>query len=216
MCICEEKKSFWKKGESRLGKDREETTPRIGQNDDISQDNPDYRFGYIVRPQPNHLTGAFGGNQGRPYPRPVQNPLQGHPSNGILVGPGGPTGVIGRPRPYYNNGFGGNGYGIGGFPQQGYGLQGFPGQAQGFPGQGLGFGGGLFGQQGFGGGAGGFGAFGNPGFPNLPNFAKLRNGPSFTSNNLHLGRRIYDDPGKDSEVEVNRSEKLTNKISDKI
>lgn len=44
------------------------------------------------------------------------NPLGNHPANGILVGPGGPTGVYGRPPNYggpnsFNGGFGGPGFG---------------------------------------------------------------------------------------------------------
>lgn len=44
------------------------------------------------------------------------NPLGNHPANGVLVGPGGPTGVYGRPPNYagpnsFNGGFGGPGIG---------------------------------------------------------------------------------------------------------
>lgn len=203
--VCEDK-WVWKREsqeKARLSKsrDREETTPRSGQNDEISNDYPDYSefgnnaaFGYGGGPQQAQFSGGYGG---RPYPRPGHNPLQGHPSNGVLVGPGGPTGIIGRPRPnnYYNNGYGGNNFGPqgfgsgdfgGGFPQgagfpgQGFGAQGLPGQGQGFgaqglPGQGPGFPGGFSGQQGFGGGLGGFG--GASGFPNgQGGFAQLQQG----------------------------------------
>ena len=55
-------------------------------------------------------------------------PQQNHhnPANGILVGPGGPTGVFGRPR--YPQHFGGGGFG---YPQQ---FPGYPNQF-GFDGQ---------------------------------------------------------------------------------
>jgi hypothetical protein len=111
----------------------------------------------------------------------------GYPQNGILVGPGGPTGMIGRPYGFGNgfNGisgghggqFHGAGLGIGG----GYGGQ-FPGAGHGggyggqFPGAGLGIGGGYGGQfpgagigigGGFNGGFNnqGFGGIGGDGFP---------------------------------------------------
>lgn len=48
---------------------------------------------------------------------------QGNPANGILVGPGGPTGIIGRPyygQGYPQHGFGGFGYG----PQANFGFEG--------------------------------------------------------------------------------------------
>lgn len=213
-CVCEDKWIWKRDSQEKSAKYsvREETTPRNGQNDDISNDYPDYsQFGNnaAVGPQQSQFGGGFGGNQGgglgRPYPRPGLNPLQGHPSNGVLVGPGGPTGVIGRPRPFYNNGYGGfgnnnvgpQGFGAGaggvypqgqGFPGQGFGGQGLPGQgfggqgpsSQGFGGQGpasQGFGGGFPGLQGFG-GLGGFG--GGSGFPNVPGgqagFSQLQQG----------------------------------------
>lgn len=45
-----------------------------------------------------------------------------HPANGILVGPGGPTGIIGRPygQRYPQHGFGGFGYD----PQANFGFEG--------------------------------------------------------------------------------------------
>lgn len=251
-CTCDDK-WVWKREtqqKARLSKDRdrEETTPRNGQNQEINNDYPDYSefgnngaFGYGGGPQLNQFTGGFGANQGpgigRPFPRPEQNPLQGHPSNGILAGPGGPTGIIGRPRPYYNNGYGGGfggnngglpGFGLGaggefgGFPPgQGFGAQGIPGQ---------GFGGGFPGQQGLGGFGGGLG------FPNVPGgqagFAQLQqglNGGGFGNyglippNQLGLnlggqygGRPFFDEPEKDNKVEGKSSEKLTTKISNKI
>lgn len=204
-CICDNK---W----THAGKDREETTSRIGENDDISNDNPAFRnkaFGYAGGPQLNHFTGAFGGNQGGNF----GNPLQGHPSNGILVGPGGPTGIIGRPRPYYNNnnGFGSSAFGLGGN------FGGYPGQTfggQGLPGQGQGFGGGFTGQQGYGTGLGGFGG---SGFPNIfgQGFTQLHKGINYglvTPNQFQYGGRTLENQSENRK----KSEKLINKISDKI
>lgn len=50
------------------------------------------------------------------------NPLGNHPTNGILVGPGGPTGVYGRPQNFNGgSGFGGPGFGGPGFGGPGFG-----------------------------------------------------------------------------------------------
>ncbi|XP_017127574.1 glycine-rich cell wall structural protein [Drosophila elegans] len=82
--------------------------------------------------------GVVGGGVGGGY--------GGNP--GVLVGPGGPTGIIGRPQVYPNpyqpgfGGFSGGQNGIGGYPGGGYaGVgQGFPGSSlgTGFPGTGVG------------------------------------------------------------------------------
>lgn len=126
---------------------------------------------------PIRTGGKYGlllGGQGGYYP-----PVKGNPANGILVGPGGPTGIIGRP-PHLRPGVGypgGNypgGYpgGIGGgYPGGGGGYPGYPGGA-GYPGQG-GYPGGYPGQGGYPGGypgggypgQGGHGGFGAGGYP---------------------------------------------------
>jgi hypothetical protein len=90
-------------------------------------------------------------------PGPLGYPQQNNLANGLLVGPGGPTGIIGRPgfSPY--QGGAGGGYPGGGFSHPGY----PPRQPFGFEGQHNGIGGGQF-NPAFAGGGGGFGQGINP------------------------------------------------------
>ncbi|CRK91729.1 CLUMA_CG005364, isoform A [Clunio marinus] len=154
-------------------------------------------FGYGQQPFPG-AGGFLGGGVGGPfgaqgYPHPGQfqgghhpGGLGNHISNGILVGPGGPTGIVGRPYgkrypPYYGGGYPGGGIGYGshgglGFEGHHNGIGGpgiggqFGGHQQPFPGGPHGHGGQFGGQQPFiqGPGQGYPGQFG--GGPYSPNF----------------------------------------------
>lgn len=73
------------------------------------------------------------------------NPLGNSAANGILVGPGGPTGVYGRPPNYVSpNSFNGGGFGPGGIPPGGPGGLGGAGGLGGPGGLYNNFGGGPF------------------------------------------------------------------------
>ncbi|XP_055627643.1 spidroin-2-like [Toxorhynchites rutilus septentrionalis] len=62
---------------------------------------------------PGYTQQGFGGSYGA--------------ANGVLVGPGGPTGIIGRPYKGFNNGYPGASYGPFGNNYGGFGNQGLPG-----------------------------------------------------------------------------------------
>lgn len=99
-------------------------------------------------------------------PDPLGYPQHNNLANGLLVGPGGPTGIIGRPgfSPYQGGGYPGGSYPGGGYLGGGGGLThpGYPPrQPFGFEGQHNSLGGGQF-NPAFAGGAGGFGGGINP------------------------------------------------------
>lgn len=127
--------------------------------------------------------GQFPIHGGNPHGYPQHNNL----ANGLLVGPGGPTGIIGRPRyPHFQGGYPG---GPGGYPHFG---GGYPQQPYGFEGQHNGLGNGLF-NPALGGGYGGIDPY-NQQYPFNPQFGGGPYGPQ------------YDTQGKNSAVK-NKVEK---------
>ncbi|CAH1729686.1 unnamed protein product [Chironomus riparius] len=174
---------FTASGESYNGNNRYQPN-RFGTPQSQANDYPGFGYpqqgSFGVGPYSQFGPGGFPGAQHYPvggasgYPgqfpihggNPLGYPQQNNLANGLLVGPGGPTGIIGRPgfSPYQGGGYPGVG---GGYPQQG-GYSGHPGypprQPFGFEGQHNslgaqhnGFGGGQFnpafaGSGGFGGG----------------------------------------------------------------
>ncbi|KAG5673411.1 hypothetical protein PVAND_003463 [Polypedilum vanderplanki] len=72
--------------------------------------NPQFGLGGGFGTYPQQFPGAFGQYPGQQFPGNYYGGYQ-NPANGILVGPGGPTGIFGRPRyPHYGGSFG--------YPQQ--------------------------------------------------------------------------------------------------
>lgn len=118
----------------------------------------------------------------------------------MLVGPGGPTGILGRPRnPYYPGGYpGGVGYPHFGGPQYG----GFEGQHNGLGG---GFGGGSFNPAFSGGGGGGGGGFG----PHIDPYQNSYN-QQFGGGPYGPYGPYYDDQGKNSAVKNKVEKKSAN------
>lgn len=154
---------------ARAGRDREPTTkrpiPGQPQNDDID-DYPDANNEPTKQNNPYIPPGAventrFGGNLNGFGSFPPIAGFPGNNPNGILVGPGGPTGIIGRPQTQYP---------AGGVPSAFPAVQGgFPGYSvtHNFPGASVG---GNSGFPGYNGLNNGFGQYpGQPAYPNLNN-----------------------------------------------
>ncbi|XP_017484231.1 PREDICTED: collagen alpha-2(IV) chain [Rhagoletis zephyria] len=96
-------------------RDREPTTrrplpgqPQNDEIDDYTDDEVNTNVGTRNYPYPPFGNGQLFGTNNYPGIGGIGNPVGS--GNGILVGPGGPTGIIGRPQSQYPGGFPSNGF----------------------------------------------------------------------------------------------------------